>query len=143
MKSSFLPLGLIMIFAFSCGQSNTDSSADEATASIEHNKKFATMYHDLNPENVDTLFTEDFKGHGENGFSWDREKHHNYLSNGRYKVDSITQQVAEGDWVATWFIRTGLYRGDTISVQIMHFKHFEDGKIVEVWEYSDFKEPED
>jgi predicted ester cyclase len=143
MKNSFSPLVLILIFALSCGQSKTDSSADEASSSTEHNRKFATMYHDLNPDNIDTLFTEDFKGHGENGFAWDREKHRNYLSNGSYKVDTIKHQVAEGDWVATWFVRTGLYRGDTISVPIMHFKRFEDGKIAELWEYADFRPPED
>ncbi len=143
MKNSFFPLVLILIFALSCGQSKTDSSADETSSSMEHNKKFATMYHDLNPDNIGTLFTEDFKGHGENGHAWDRENHRNYLSNGRYKVDTIKHQVAEGDWVATWFVRTGFYRGDTISVPLMHFKHFKDGKIAELWEYADFTPPED
>jgi len=144
MKPSFLPLLLILMLAFSCGQVNTGGSTDEVTEtqlkSVEHNKNFATQYHDLNPDNIDVLFAEDFTGHGEDGYTWDRESHRKYLSNGRYKEDSITLQVAEGDWVATMFTRTALYKGDTITAPAMHFKRFEEGMIAEVWEYFDFKE---
>ena len=147
MKPSLLHLLLISMLAFSCGQVNNGGSTDELTEtpakSIEHNKKFATQYHDLNPDNIDLLFTEDFTGHGENGHTWDRESHRNYLSNGRYKVDNITLQVAEGDWVCTMFTRTMLYQGDTITLPVMHFKRFEEGMIAEVWEYYDYKEESD
>jgi hypothetical protein len=144
MKKSILPVSLILFFMFSCGQATTDSADDDAMAALEHNKKFATMYHDLNPDNIDILFTEDYIGHGENGFTWDRERHRGYLSNGNYKVDSIKKQIAEGDWVATWFVRTGAWGDDTVRVPMMHFKHFKDGKIDKLWEYTDWRpEPEE
>lgn len=144
MQKPFLPILLILFIGFSCNRGNTKSTTDEATEaalnSAEKNKVSAALYHDLNADNIDLLFTEDFTGHGENGHTWDRESHRSYLSNGRYKVDEITRQVAEGDWVATMFTRTMEYQGDTISVPVMHFKRFEDGKIAEVWEYYDYAE---
>ena len=144
MKKSFIPIVLVLLIAVSCGQSKTDSENEAATEemkrSIEANKKIATKYHDLNPDNIDVIFTEDFIGRGENGHTWNREDHREYLSNGRYKVDSIFRQIAEDDWAATMFTRTMEYQGDTISLPVMHFKRFENGKIAEVWEYYDYTE---
>jgi len=144
MKKSLLPVSLMLLVAISCNQGHSDTSTGEKAESSENtlikNKELAALYHDLNPENIDVLFAEDFTGHGENEHTWDRESHRDYLSNGRYKVDEITRQVAEGDWVATMFIRTMEYEGDTISVPVMHFKRFENGKIAEVWEYYDYDE---
>jgi predicted SnoaL-like aldol condensation-catalyzing enzyme len=138
MKKSIIPSLLILVLACACTQVKT---GDE---NLEKNKQLAVTYHDLDPANIDVLFTEDFIGHGENGHTWDRESHRRYLSNGKYKVDSINRQVAEGDWVATMFTRTMEYQGDTITVPVMHFKRFKDGKIAEVWEYYDFTpEPEE
>ena len=144
MKKSFIPIVLVLLISVSCGQSKTDSeneaTTEEIKSSIEANKKIAAMYHDLNPDNIDVIFTEDFIGRGENGHTWNREDHREYLSNGRFKVDSISHQIAEGEWVATMYTRTMEYKGDTISAPIMHFKRFEDGKIAEVWEYYDYTE---
>ena len=144
MKKSMFPIVLILMVAFSCSQGNSDSSTERipelSENTLEKNKELATLYHDLNPENIDILFTEDFIGHGENEHTWDRQSHRNYLSNDRYIMDEIIRQVAEGDWVATMFIRTMEYEGDTISVPIMHFKRFENGMIAEVWEYYDYDE---
>ena len=144
MKNLFIPIVLVLLITVSCGQSKTDSENEEAKeemkSSIEANRKIAAKYHDLNPDNIDVIFTEAYVGHGENGHTWNREDHREYLSNGRYKVDIISHQIAEGDWVATMFARTMESEGDTISVPAMHFKRFEDGKIAEVWEYYDYTE---
>jgi len=104
------------------------------------NKQVAATYHDLNPDNVDLILAEDFIGRAENGHMWDRESHRTYLSNGVFKKDSIINQVAEGDWVTTRFIRTMDYRGERISAPAMHFKRFEGNKIAEIWEYFDYTE---
>ncbi|MBN1132566.1 MAG: hypothetical protein JXR52_01470 [Bacteroidales bacterium] len=103
-------------------------------------KQVAATYHELNPENVDLILTEDFKGWGENGHTWDRESHRAFLSNGVFKKDSIINQVAEGNWVTTRFIRTMDYREERISAPAMHFKRFEGNKIAELWEYFDYTE---
>ena len=133
MKKSFFPALLILSLAFSCCQVKTDIEADK----LAENKRIALLYHDLNPEDMDEIFTEDFMGRGEN-HDWDLESHRNYLSSDRYMVDSIIQQIAEGDWVATWLTRTLDYQGERLSVPIMHFKRFEDGKIAELWEFYDY-----
>jgi predicted ester cyclase len=57
-------------------------------------------------------------------------------------VDSIFYHIAEGDWVATRFVRTAEYQGDTVKFEAMHFKRFENGKIAEIWEYGDSKQVE-
>jgi hypothetical protein len=112
-------------------------------ADIQENKKTAALYHELVPENVDLILTEDFFGQNEKGrHTWDRESHRRYLSSGNYKRDSIFQQVAEGDWVATRFFREMLQNGDTVKFEAMHFKRFEDGKIAEIWEYADSQQAE-
>jgi hypothetical protein len=105
---------------------------------VAENKRTSALYHELKPENVDLILTEDFIGRAEKDrHTWDRESHRNYLSNGVYKRDSIFQQVAEGNWVATRFFREMDYQGKRVKVEAMHFKRFEDGKIAEIWEYAD------
>jgi len=106
------------------------------------NKRIASLYHELNPDNMDMILTEDFIGRNEkNRYSWNKEKHKNYWTNNKgMATDKIYHQIAEGDWVATWFIRTGEQDGETISGEMMHFKRFEDGKIAEIWEYGDSRQ---
>jgi len=107
------------------------------------NKKTAAIYHELDAENIDMILTGDFIGQTEKGrHTWNREDHRTYLTNGTYKRDSIFHQVAEGNWVATRFFRDMLWNGDTVQVEAMHFKRFEDGKIAEIWEYGDTKQIE-
>ena len=107
-------------------------------SNIEKNMKIATLYHELEAENVDKILTDDFVGQNEKGrHTWDKENHRNYLSNGKFKRDSIYHQIAEGDWVATSFFREMVWDGDTVKFQAMHFKRFENGKIAEIWEYAD------
>ena len=107
-------------------------------ADIERNQKVSTIYHELKAENIDAILTEDFIGRNEKGrHTWNREDHRKYLSNGNYKKDIILEQVAEGDWVATRFERTMDWNGKRVSVEVMQFKRFENGKIAEIWEYAD------
>jgi hypothetical protein len=107
------------------------------------NKKTAAIYHELDPENIDMILTEDFIGRNEKSrHTWNRENHRNYLTNGVFKRDSIFRQVAEGNWVATRFFREGLFNGDTVKFEAMQFKRFEDGKIAEIWEYGDTQQVE-
>jgi hypothetical protein len=143
MRKSFIPIILVLLITMSCGQSKTESENEAATeemkSSIEANKKIAANYHDLNPEDIDVIFMEDFIGHGEN-HNWDLESHRGFLSNESFKADSISLQIAEGDWVATMFTRTMDYQGNRITVPVMHFKRIENGKIAELWEYYDYTE---
>lgn len=147
MKIISLFLIITVIFTVSCNQAGTkDQTAQPVEGKVDmtlKNKEVATTYHDLKAENVDLILTEDFIGKGEDGHTWDRESHRVYLSNGRYKVDSIVRQFGEGEYVSTMFIRTMDYRGDTVAAPIMHVKRFEEGKIAEIWEYYDYKEEEE
>jgi len=62
--------------------------------------------------------------------TWNKENHREYLSSDPYKKDSVIQQVAEGDWVATRFARTMDYQGDTVKVYLMQFKRFESARLL-------------
>lgn len=143
MKKAIIPILLILMVVLSCGQLKTDSKESKAAKAtvdlIEQNKKIAVKYHDLNADDIDEIFAEGFIGHGEY-HDWDLESHRDYLSSERYMVDSISCQIAEGDWVATMFTRTMDYQGERITLPIMHFKRIEDGRIAEVWEYYDYSE---
>ncbi len=108
--------------------------------SVEENKKVARRYHDLNPDDVETILTPDFIGRHPTGFTWNRHSHKEFLTN--QLQDSIHEQFAEGDWVATRFTRTGMYQDKPMKVDMMHFKRFVDSKIAEIWEYFDSKQLE-
>ena len=135
MRKLLVITALVFIAGIAFGQNKAD---------IEKNKRIATLYHELKAENVDAILAENFKGHHEKGRGniWDKESHRRFLSNGRYKKDSIFQQVAEEDWVATRFFREMMWNGDTAIFEAMHFKRFEDGKIAEIWEYADTQQAE-
>ena len=103
----------------------------------ERNKEIALKYHELNPDDIDAILTEDFIGRiGMSGRSWNREGHRNVWSN-RKAEDEILHIVAEGDMVAIRFIRTGEMEGKSYSVDVMQFMRFENGKIAEIWEMFD------
>jgi hypothetical protein len=113
----------------------------------QDNGRIATLYHELKPENVDEILTDDFIGHWENDrFTWKKEDHHGFLTNnasqnGNISVkDSIYNQVIGGNWAATRFVRSGTYQGRNMSVQMMQFKRFQDGKIAEIYEYFDSRQ---
>ena len=109
--------------------------------SVEEIKRVARRYHDLNPEDVESILTADFVGrHQGNTFPWYRDGHKSFLGNHPEMKDTIHEQIAERDWVATRFTRTMTWQGRPVEVENMHFKRFEDGKIAEIWEYFDFKQ---
>jgi hypothetical protein len=129
MRKLLVITALLLFAGIAFGQNKAD---------IEKNKRIATLYHQLNAGDVDIILTEDYIGGDEQRRrSWNREDHRNFLSNGIYKKDSILNQVAEGDWVATRFVRTMDWNGKIVSVEAMQFKRFEKGKISEIWEYAD------
>ena len=112
-----------------------------------HLLEASNKYHELNPDNMDEILTQDFVGHGygEGGVNnWDLEGHKKYWSNNRgIAKDVIHQQLAEGSWVATWFTRTGMMNGEEMKADIMQFKRFEGEKIAELWEYFTLEEEEE
>lgn len=42
--------------------------------------------------------------------------------------------------MATRFTRSMIYQGNDVNIDAIHFKRFENGKIAEIWEFSDTKE---
>ena len=107
------------------------------TAIGKGNKKIAAKYHELNPDDIDAILTEDFIGRfGTNGNTWNREDHRQFWSNNKAE-DKILHLVAEGDLVAISFIRMGEQEGKSFSMNIMQFMQFENGKIAEIWEMFD------
>ena len=140
-KIIFLVLSSFLISGSSFCQEINDK---EAKASVEKNKKISAMYHDLNPDDIDKILTEDFIGrHEQNRFTWNRERHRQTWTNNKDMQDSIFHQIAEGDWVATRFVRKGIYGGRPVRAEIMHFKRFKNGKIAEIWEYTDHNQWEE
>jgi hypothetical protein len=135
-KNHFLFIVVILILTFgsiSCQKNNE----------IQKNKEIAVKYHNLNPDDIEAILSDNFIGRNEKSrFTWNRENHREYLTNGIYKEDSIFYQIAEGDWVATRFFRKGEWKGDTVKYEMMHFKRFENGKIAEIWEYGDTRQVE-
>ena len=112
--------------------------------SVEENKKIARLYHELRPEDVDRIHTPDLIGHFNpgTGFDWNREGHkRNWSKEENQGIrDIIHELVAEGDYVAVRFARTGTYQGRDMQVEMMQMMRFEDGKIAEIWEYADPKQ---
>jgi hypothetical protein len=135
-KNHFLFIVVILILTFgsiSCQKNNE----------IQKNKEIAVKYHNLNPDDIEAILSDKFIGRNEKSrFTWNRENHREYLTNGIYKEDSIFYQIAEGNWVATRFFRKVEWKGDTLKYEMMHFKRFENGKIAEIWEYGDTRQVE-
>jgi predicted ester cyclase len=108
--------------------------------STQDNKSMARRYHQFNADEIDDILTPDFVGHHSDGRTWDIASHKKFWSSaGNSLQDTIHVQVAEGDWVATMFTRAGPYQGRQIKLDMMAFKRFQDGKVVEVWEQYDSK----
>ena len=104
---------------------------------VNKNWETSTLYHELKPENVENILTNDFIGHLNANHTWDKESHFNFISNNTSMKDTISRQIAGGNWVATAFHRTGTMEGQSVEADLMQFKRFEDGKIVEIFEYAD------
>lgn len=102
--------------------------------SVEENKKIAARYFEHNPDEVEELLTPDFTGRT-NDVTWNRDDHKRFwIAIQNQLHDTIHRQVAEGDWVATWFTRVGTIEGKPWKGDVMGFAKFVDGKIAEVWE---------
>jgi len=107
--------------------------------SVKENKELARKYHNLNPDDIESLLASDCVGYHPDGSTWNRDIHKQFWSSEETRgiKDIVHVQVAEGEWVATRFTRTGMYQGKHFALDMMAFKRFEDGKIVEVWEQYD------
>ena len=101
------------------------------------NEEISNLYHELKPENVEGILADDFVGHFNAEFTWDKERHFETFSNNTSFKDTITFEIAEGNWVATGFHRTGNMDGKNVKADAMQLKRFENGKIVEIFEYTD------
>jgi predicted ester cyclase len=129
MKKNFFAF-VVVILVFSSGVINAQKNID-----IEKNKKVATLYHELNPEDIDGILAEDFIGRT-NSSKWNREDHRKFWSNNKGE-NKILHLIAEGDLVAIRFMRTMEWNGKMIKFEAMQFMQFENGKIVEIWENFD------
>ena len=102
--------------------------------SIEENKKIARTYFDHNPDDVESMLPPDFTGRT-NEKTWNRDDHKKtWIKYQSILTDTIHAQVAEVDWVATWFTRTGLVENKPWKYEMMAFMRFADGKIAEIRE---------
>lgn len=104
---------------------------------VAANREMSNLYHELNPEDIENILTDDFIGHFNKQFTWSRDDHYNYQSSNPSLKDTITYQIADGNLVATVFHRTGTMNGRPVQADIMSLKRFEDGKITEIFEYAD------
>ena len=108
--------------------------------SVEENKKIARTYFDHKPDDVELILTADFIGHT-NAMTWNRDSHKETWLTFQSKLkDTIHQQIAEGDWVATWFTRSGTFENKSVKWDFMSFTRFVGGKIAQVWEIADSKQ---
>ena len=139
MKKLYFALATILILFFNCSCDQKSSENEQKSSEIQKNKEISAKYHELKANDIDSILTDNFMGRtAKDLHTWNRENHREYLSSNSYKKDSVIQQIAEGDWVATRFARTMDYQGDTVKVYLMQFKRFENGKIAEIHEYWDY-----
>jgi hypothetical protein len=103
--------------------------------SAEQNRDVCTRYHDFRVEEMDGILTQGLIGHGPKGATWTLEMHKKYWQTHRDQThDAIIAQVAEGNTVATRFIRQGTHGGKRFKAAGMSFNRFEGAKIAEIWE---------
>lgn len=108
--------------------------------SAQENKQVAHLYHQFNLDDMDGILAPDFVGYHSDGSTWDLQSHKTFWSSKETRIkDTIHVQVAEGDWVATRFTRAGTYQGKPFELEMMSFKRFQDGRIMENWEQYDSK----
>ena len=101
----------------------------------DQNMMVSDTYHQLNPEDIDEILTDDFVGWDEIGGKWTKQEHKAFWNVNKDLADSIIYQMANGNLVATSFKRSGKLNGEEVNGEAMQFKRFENGKIAELWEY--------
>ena len=107
------------------------------------NDRIARMYHNLDPNDVDEILTQDFKGeHWGGTHTWDIASHRKYLESGE-KRDTIHEQFGDGDQVCTRFTRIDIHDGKNVAVDVMHVKQLRNGKIARILEMINFKQVEE
>ena len=107
------------------------------------NDRIATIYHNLDPKDVDEILTQDFKGeHWGGSHTWDFTSHREYLQSGE-KSDTIHEQFGQGEQVCTRFTRVFLHDGKEVSADAIHVKKFRNGKIAHIWECLNHKQVEE
>jgi hypothetical protein len=109
---------------------------------IDKNLEISRTYHELDPDDIDDLLTDDFIGRNEKSrFTWTKSNHQNFWTrNEGIAQDSIYAQLAQSDWVATMFMRKMRWLGKDVESEAMHFKRIENGKIAEIYEFGDSKQ---
>ena len=109
--------------------------------SVQENKRIALKFHDLSPDDVDEILTEDFIGRKWNA-TWNREDHREFLTRYPEMVDTIEGQIGEGDWVAIRFTRKLVLGGKKVKIEGMEFYRFQDARIAEILAYGDERQLE-
>jgi ketosteroid isomerase-like protein len=107
--------------------------------STVENKQVSLKYHELSsdPAIWDEILTPDFIGRHTDERTWNRDEHKATWAKHTDAIDTIHEQIAEGDIVATRFTRKMMWKGAPLEVDIMQMKRFDGGKIAEIFEYLD------
>ena len=103
------------------------------------NIALSNKYHERKLEDVDNLLDDSFVGsyYSDNDSVprlWYKDGHKKFTASNPNVRDSIIKQVADGNWVATRYIRTAEIDGKGWKAEGMQFKQFKDGKIIKSWE---------
>ena len=102
--------------------------------SVEKNKNVAETYHQMRADDVESILTPDFIGHGPNDFTWTRSDHVGFATNLKGS-NTIHNIVAEGQYVVVHFHREGTFANFKFDSEMMHMMRLTDGKIAEIWEF--------
>ena len=93
MKKLLLSIVVLSIFCASDNLFAQNNSVQES------NKKLAVKYHELNPDDIDEILSEDFTGHV-NERTWNREDHRRVWTQNELKAEEkILFMVAENNLV--------------------------------------------
>lgn len=112
-------------------------------------------FHALDPERVDDVLTDDFRGRQPFGHTWDREAHRRFLRSIRSSFSDIRDEVhgtiVEGDRMAVWFTRSGHQdgtwmgrpaTGNELRLEACHYVTIRGGRIAEIIEFFDHRQVE-
>lgn len=100
----------------------------------ESNMQSALRYLKYDPIDCESVITQDFVGHGPNGFVWDRAAHIDFVSKivGTHTVKAI---VADNETVSAHIVRDVTFMNYAMkNTAMMLFMRISDGKVAEIWE---------